>query len=32
MTKGAIRYAKSINANIKALGHLQDFQRVTTLA
>ncbi len=30
MTEGAIAYAKSINADIKALGFLQDFQPVTS--
>lgn len=30
MTKGAIKYAKSINADIKALGFLQDYQPVTS--
>ncbi len=31
ITKGAIEYAKSINADIKALGFLQDYQPVTSL-
>lgn len=31
MTEGAVNYAKSINADIKALGFLQDFQPVTSL-
>lgn len=31
MTKGAIDYAKSIDADIKVLGFLQDFQPVTSL-
>jgi len=30
MTKGALNYAKSIDADIKALGMLQDFQPVTS--
>lgn len=30
MTKGAVNYAKSINANLKVLGHLQDYQPVTS--
>ena len=29
LTKGAIEYAQSIDADIKVLGHLQDFQPVT---
>ncbi|MBC2838690.1 alpha/beta fold hydrolase [Robiginitalea sp. SC105] len=31
LTRGAIDYAKSIGANLKILGHLQDHQPVTTL-
>lgn len=31
MTKGAIDYAKSIHADIRALGFLQDYQPVTSL-
>lgn len=31
MTKGAVEYAKSIDADIKILGLLQDFQPVTSL-
>ncbi len=31
ITKGAIDYAKSINANIKVLGYLQDYQPITSL-
>ncbi len=32
MTEGAITYAKSINANMKILGFLQDYQPVTSTA
>ncbi|WNJ18312.1 alpha/beta fold hydrolase [Pontibacter sp. G13] len=31
MTRGAVEYAQSIGADLKILGHLQDFQPVTTL-
>ncbi len=31
MTEGAITYAKSINADLKALGFLQDYQPVTSI-
>ncbi len=31
MTSGAIEFAKSIDANIRALGYLQDFQPVTSI-
>jgi len=30
MTEGAVNYAKSIDADIKVLGHLQDYQPVTS--
>ena len=30
MTEGAVNYAKSIDADLKALGYLQDFQPVTS--
>ena len=30
MTKGAVEYAKSINADIKVLGYLQEFQPITS--
>lgn len=32
MTEGAVNYAKSIGANVKILGHLQDYQPVTSIA